>query len=67
MQNTARHSVRNRYGVQYWATLLVLNLVAVAMGRAWDRILFVDALIVALFGMAVVATRLWRWFQPDSN
>jgi hypothetical protein len=45
----------------YWVTLFALNLVAAALGRGWERILFVDALVVAVFGIAIVATRLWRW------
>jgi hypothetical protein len=69
MTNTAtsQHSARPRYGFQYWTIILVLNLIAVLKGPL-DKVLFVDGLIVAVFGVAALAIWLKKmWFRPDSN
>jgi hypothetical protein len=62
-----RHPARSRYEIHYWTTIAVLNLIALFMGRGIDEILFVDGLIVAVFGTAAIAKLVWRRFQPDSN
>lgn len=72
MTNTAtsQHPARPRYGFQYWTIILVLNLVAAFTRQGLDKILFVDGLIVAVFGAAAIATRIWPqkiWFRRNSN
>jgi hypothetical protein len=62
-----QHFARSRYGLRYWTLIFVLNLVAVFMGRDLGRILFVDGLIVAVFGTAAIAKLVWRRLQPHSN
>lgn len=65
---TPQHSAHTRYRFQYWTMLLVLNLIAAFNGQGLDKILFVDGLIVAVFGVAAIAT--WSkktWFRRDSN
>ena len=69
MTNTAtsQHSARPRFGFQYWTIILVLNLIA-ALKRPLDEVLFVDGLIVALFGVAALAIWLKKiWFRRDSH
>ena len=44
--------VTPRYAFQYWTIILVLNLIAAFKGEGLDKILFVDGLIVAVFGTA---------------
>jgi hypothetical protein len=69
MTNTAtsQRSSRPRYGFQYWTIILVLNLIAALKGPL-NEVLFVDGLIVAVFGVAALA--IWSkkiWFRRDSN
>jgi hypothetical protein len=69
MTNTAtsQHSARPRFGFQYWTIILVLNLIA-ALKRPLDEVLFVDGLIVAVFGVAALAIWLKKiWFRRDSH
>ena len=65
---TPQHAARTRYGFQYWTILLVLNLTAAFKGQGLDKILFVDGLIVAVFGVAAIVT--WSkkiWFRREPN
>lgn len=65
---TSQRSARPRYGFQYWTIILVLNLIAAFKGEGLDKILFVDGLVVAVFGAAAIVTRIWpNRFRGDSN
>jgi len=67
---TPQHSAHTRYGFHYWTILFVLNLIAAFKGEGLDKILFVDGLIVAVFGTAGIAKRIWpkkTWFRRDSH
>jgi hypothetical protein len=60
--------VTPRYAFQYWTIILVLNLIAAFKGEELDKILFVDGLIVAVFGTAATVTRICPTrFRRDSN
>jgi hypothetical protein len=63
--STTKAPARSRYGYQYWATILILNLIAIAVLKApLDRVLLIDGLIVAVFGVAAIA----KWsFRRASN
>jgi hypothetical protein len=67
MTNTAtsQRSSRARYGFQYWTIILVLNLIAAFKGEGLDKILFVDGLILAVFGTAAILTRVWPTSKPQ--
>ena len=69
MTNTAtsQRSSRPRYGFQYWTIILVLNLIGALKGPL-DQVVFVDGLIVAVFGVAALA--IWSekiLFRRDSD
>jgi hypothetical protein len=67
---TPQHSAHTRYGFQYWTMILVLNLIAAFRGQGLNKILFVDGLIVVVFGVAAIATHIWPKkirFRRDSN
>jgi hypothetical protein len=70
MTNTAtsQRSSRSRYGFQYCTIILALNLIAAFKGEELDKILFVDGLIVAVFGIGAIVTRFSpNRFRRDSN
>jgi prepilin-type processing-associated H-X9-DG protein len=61
-------SAHARYGFQYWAIILVLNVIAALTGRGLGNILFVDGVIAGTFGVATIATRIWPkkiWVRRD--
>jgi len=65
---TSQRSSRPGYRFQYWTIILVLNLIAAFKGEGLDNILFVDGLIVAVFGTAAIVTRIWpNRFRRDSH
>ena len=71
MPTTTRKPLSPRpYAVKYLGILFVLNLIPALDGRGRTQILYVDALAIAIFALALIATRIWPdkiWICRDSN
>jgi|SRR5579862_7646499 len=61
---------RRLQALSFLAFLLVLNAIPALDGRGRTEIVYLDAFVVTLFGLASVATRIWPdkiWFRSDSD